>query len=243
MTSQEAADQGYEYLAQILAQHDLSTACMKIVGRSPDYVENFKVALHIKHEFEPERIKRITTSLIQDIVVRAKQSEGGEFNLLCGNTLVALCGGLESLVKDVVAASLLEDERLVERLRDQKLRISVSDALASDAEERARFIVDILYTEEGAKLGQAERFMRLLKSINRDTDVKLDDNGRNNINEAFEIRNAIVHRGSRFDRRLKLKMPHFDQAVGTPIDVGETRFRAYRNSIMQFSGEIACWNL
>ncbi len=236
MTSFEAANQGYEYLAQIVGQHDLCTACLKIVGRQGHDVENIKVTLHEKHGFDPERTRRITSVVVQDIIDQAKLSECQEFSLLCTNTLVALCGGLENLVKDVVALAFVENIQFVEKLADQSLRVYASDILTRTDEERARSLVDALYQKEGAKRGHTERFMQFLRYIDRE--IAIEKQSGTAIDEAYEVRNAIVHRGSKIDHRLVKGVPNLSQEIGHPIDVGESKFRAYRKAILQFADKI-----
>src|SRR6266446_3033421 len=236
MTSFEAANQGYEYLAQIVGQHDLCTACLKIVGRQDVYVENVKAILHQKHGFDPERTRKITSALIQDIIGQAKLSERQEFSLLCANTLVALCGGLENLVKDVVAAAFLENIQFVEKLADQSLRVYASDMLIRSDEERARSLVDGLYQKESARRGHTERFMQILRYIDRE--IEIERQSHTAIDEAYEVRNVIVHRGGKVDARLIKSVPTLNQNIGNPVDIGESVFRGYRRAILQFADKI-----
>jgi hypothetical protein len=157
MTPFDTANQGYQYLADIIAQHNLCTACMKIVGGQDALVESIRAILKMRRKFEPERIRQITPSLVKSLISQAKRSEHNEFTLLSRNTLVALCGGLESLVKDVVAAEFLENPEWVDKFNDRSLRFRASDLLVHDDLERARLLVDALYQAEGAKSGQTER--------------------------------------------------------------------------------------
>lgn len=237
MKSAEVAIQGDMYLAQILAQHNLCTAAIKIISRQDDYVENIKVLLHQKNKFEPDRIRNISSDLVRKIITEAKQSETEEFSLLCRNTLVALCGGLEILVKDVVAAKFIERPAFVEELGDRKLRIRAADFLSYTDEDRARALVDALYKDLPTGHSHVEKFKKLFQFVGENIGVMTEKKYQDKIDEAYELRNAIVHRGSKVDLQLKASVPHFN--LGEPIEMGDSMFRMYRDAMLKFAGEIA----
>ncbi len=243
MTSFEIANQGYAYLDQIGAQHDVCTACIKIVSRQDPLAENILALLHTKHHFTPERIKGITLNLVKRLIDDAKQTEHEEFFLICRNTLVALCGGLENLVKDVVAQELLENPSFLEKLGKRQLRIPASDLLAGTDEERARLLVDTLYFEESTKNGHVEKFMRLFEYIDRKGEMEVEEKVKSAIDEAFEVRNVIVHRGSKVDKRLKDRVKNFDQEIGEFVNLRNARFQSYRSAIFAFAAKPTLWNL
>ena len=233
MNSYDIAFQGWEYLVQLIKQHDLCTACVKIVSKQDVLVENIKVSLHQKHHFQPEKTKAITSALIQNIIAEAKQAEGTEFSLLCRNTLVALCGGLESLVKDVVSASILEKKNNLEKLGNRSMKIELVDLLAKSDEERARIFVDSLFREETSKNGHTNKLLRLLEYV--DGKIEVDRQIQLTIDEAFEVRNVIVHRGSKVDDQLKSKIPNIRQEVGDSVEMSTLVFRSYKDAIFNFA--------
>ena len=243
MTPFDVATQGHAYLDQINNQHDLCTACLKIVSRQQDYVENIKVLMHQKNNFDPKRIEKITSDFIQRIMENASETERGEFSLLCQNTLVALCGGLENLVKDFVAAAFLFEPELMRKLEDRSIRFSVSSVIFGTDDERSRLLVDELYREEGARHGQFLRFFRLLDYIDSGMlkghwDKKQVSAISNDINEAYEVRNAIVHHGGKIDQRLASRIPSLASAVGSPIVFDSQRLQRYRHAIKQFAWQM-----
>jgi len=228
----------FEFLAQIAVQHDLSTACLKIVGSSPALVENFRTTLLLRSKFDPEKVKRISSKFVESIVVQARSLEQAEFSLLSGNTLVALCGGLENLVKETVWVKLMENPALVSKLGEQRaIKVSLEEFLSSGQEERARLIVDRAYRESGARHGPYERFLLLLKTVEAvPTEPPKDD--RKAIDDAFEVRNAIVHNGSRIDRRLLVKVGNEEVAIGNPFELHEHDFKRYRTAILKLASVI-----
>lgn len=234
----EVADQSYAYLVQILHQHDLCTACLKIVSRQQDYVENIQVLMHQKNSFDPQKVEKITPELIRGIMEGAGKIESEEFSLLCRNTLVALCGGLESLVKDYVAAYFLHEPERLRHFDGRSFRLPISSVIFGTDEERARVLVDELYRDEGAKQGHARRFLRLLGYLDPKWDTKTASKVSSDLDEAYEVRNAIVHHGGRVDQRLASKVSSLDLEVGSPIDLNEQRFGRYRHAILEFAGQI-----
>lgn len=243
MSPYEVAGEGHAYLSQIVDQHDLCTACLKIVSRQQDYVENIKVLMHQKNSFDPKRIEKITPALILRIMERAGETESEEFSVLCRNTLVALCGGLESLIKDVVAAIFLEKPEHLRKFEGRSLRFPVSSIVLGTGEERARLFVDELYRDEGVKHGQAHRFLRLLGYVDREWDMKPVGEVNGDLDEAYEVRNAIVHRGGKIDQRLATKVSGFAAQVGSPIKMNEERFHRYRGAILKFAGQTQMFDL
>ncbi len=243
MTPFDVAAQGHAYLDQINNQHDLCTACLKIVSRQPDYVENIKVLMHQKNSFDPKRIKKITSNFIKGIVKNAGETEKGEFSMLRQNTLVALCGGLENLVKDFVAAAFLFEPELMRKLEDRSIRFSVSSVIFGTDDERSRMLVDELYREEGARHGQFHRFFRLLNYIDSGAlkghwDKKQVSAISSDIDEVYEVRNAIVHHGGKIDQRLASRISSFASIVGSPIVLDSQRFQRYRNAINKFAWQM-----
>ena len=236
MTSFDVALQGNAYLQQIVSQHDICSACLKIVGQQEALVENIQAVLHVKHQYQPDKTKVITTTLIRKIIAEAKQIERTEFSLLCRNTLVALCGGLESQVKNVIASIVLEDERILKKFANRAIKIDVGDILAKTDRERARVIVEVLYREESAKSGHSRKLLRLLESV--DCKVSIDANVLAGIDEAFEVRNVIVHRGGKIDQQLKSKAPDIRQEIGDDVDLSGSKFPNYRDAIMALSEAI-----
>jgi hypothetical protein len=244
MTPFDVAIHGHAYLDQINYQHDLCTACLKIVSRQQDYVENIKVLMHQKNNFDPKRIKEITSDFIQRIMENAGETERGEFYLLCQNTLVALCGGLENLVKDFVAAAFLFEPELMRKLEDRSIRFSVSSVIFGTDDERSRLLVDELYREEGARHGQFHRFFRLLDYIDSGVfkghwDKKQVSAISSDIDEAYEVRNAIVHHGGKIDQRLASRIPSLASVAGSTIVLDSQRFQRYRNAINKFSQQLS----
>ena len=238
MNAFDKAIQGLAYLEQIALQHDICTACLKIVSKQDSLEETIKVILHQKHHFQPEKTKVITTALIQSIIAEAKQAERNEFSLLCRNTLVALCGGLECLVKDVVAASILENENLQEKIRS-KAKIKLKLPLVKGDEEGARVLVDSCYKKVPSEHGHTRKFLLLLEDggIVADGDVQLT------IDEAFAVRNVIVHHGSKVDKRLKSKFPNIQREIGDFVDMSAPVFQNYRKTIIGFAGSVSSFIL
>ena len=237
MSPFEVAIQSHAYLVQIVEQHDLCTACLKIVGRQQDYVENIKVLIHQKNRFDPKRIENITPSLILGIKESAKKTESEEFPLLCRNSLVTLCGGLESLVKDYVAAIFLVEPERLRNFDGRSFRFPVSSIIFGTDEERARLFVDELYRDEGTKHGHTRLFLRLLRYVDRDIDMKTVSAISSDLDEAYEVRNTIVHHGGKIDRRLASKVSSFASEIGSSIEMNEERFRRYRHAILEFAGQ------
>ena len=243
MTPFDIATQGHAYLDQINNQHDLCTACFKIVSRQQDYVENIKVLMHQKNNFDPKRTENITSDFIRRIIEKAGETERDEFPLLCQNTLVALCGGLENLVKDFVAAAFLFEPDLMRKLEDRLIRFSVSSVIFGTDDERSRLLVDELYREEGARHGQFHRLFRLLDYIDSGAlkghwDKKLVSAISSDVDEAYEVRNAIVHHGGKVDQRLASRIPSLASAVGSTIVLDSQIFQRYRNAISKFAWQM-----
>lgn len=235
-----AHEAGWVLLDQIIKQHDLATACLKIVGQGESLVEQLTVQMRQKHDFAPTKVKTITSNLLRDIIQTARNTEKTEFWLLCNNTIVALCGALESMAKDVAAYEITRSGWPDSDAQERKFKFSAHEFLTMNPHEKARIIVDRVFDEERTRNGYGSRLEAILSictPFKVDTDIKLA------VDEAYEMRNAIVHRGALFDRKLVAKLPRFEAEIGRPIRIVGADFNRYRKSIQEFASEISCRNL
>ena len=58
------------------------------------------------------------------------------------------------------------------------------------------------------------------------------------IDEAFAVRNVIVHHGSKVDKRLKSKFPNIQQEIGDFVDVSAPVFQSYKKTIIDFAQSV-----
>ena len=238
MSPYEVALQCDAYLREIADQHDLCTACLKIVSRQQDYVENVMVLMHQKNGFDPEKVAKITPAFIRELMASAGKTESDGFSILCRSTLVALCGGLENFIKDYVAANILSDPAHCRNLNGRSFKVPASSLVLSTDEERVAFVVDELYRDEGTKTGHTNLFLRLLEYVDQRRNLDTVIEMRTDLDEAYVVRNAIVHNGGRIDQRLASKVPRFAPEVGNTIQMNEQTFRRYRNALLKFAGQI-----
>jgi hypothetical protein len=83
----------------------------------------------------------------------------------------------------------------------------------------------------------------MFRYINREADMKVKKQTQKAIDEAYEVRNVIVHRGGKIDHRLKSRAPDFEGEIDQQIELKATRFLEYQTAILEFAGMPSMWNL
>jgi hypothetical protein len=132
----------------------------------------------------------------------AKTEVENGFPRLFGQATVTLWGSLETLILDLAATILANDEsiRREKSIRDVQIQVSLYDAMTPA--ERNLYIVNKL-DERTSKLtgGGINRFEDLLRIFLLGGSV--DEAIKDAIHEFSHVRNVIVHRRGRADRRLE----------------------------------------
>lgn len=155
------------------------------------------------------------------------------FPLLHSQAIISLWSSLEALIENFLAA-WLENEptaRLIDPVR--KLKISMWQYDEMNSGERNLYTVELLEREVNSPLNQGvARFESLLDVFGFGGGTTEDV--RKDIFEMNHIRNVLVHRRGRADRRLVDACPWLELKVGEPIQVSHQQFGRYYISTTQY---------
>lgn len=159
---------------------------------------------------------------------------------------VVLWGALEAAVRDFVANLISEFPQARSSDQVAKLKIRFAEYEALSKEERAEYLVEQLEREISAPLKQGVgRFETLLAAVN--VSVTVGDDVRRTLHEMCAVRNVLVHRAGRADRRFIGQCPWIPVSEGEAVRVTRARYSEYNKAVRAFtvlvirSGASAVW--
>ena len=167
----------------------------------------------------------------------AEKERDNGFPLLHAHTVVGLWGALEAAIEDMLVGILCEEPERLQKEPFSKVRISISDFEQLDKEQRMRLLFDELQrsTGGGQKYG-ADKFEGLLDRFG--LSGPLDPEIKKDMREIHHVRNVIVHRASRADRRLVEGCPWMGLHVGDLVTVSHEAFARYFVALEDYLGII-----
>lgn len=165
---------------------------------------------------EPEEQARLNSNLTE----AKKEAELAEnecktgFPLLHAHALVAMWAALEVAIEDMLVSILLNEPEVLKKEAFAKVRVSLSEFESKNKEERMRFLIADLGRNLGRRNG-VEAFEALLQHF--DLSGHVEDDVRKMIWQTHHLRNVVVHRASRADRRLVEACPWLGLNVNDPV--------------------------
>jgi hypothetical protein len=157
-----------------------------------------------------------------------------DFLKLRAHSLVDEWGALEVLVDDLLVAWFTNSPALLSKRETAKLRIPLGEFQQLDDEERLRFLVQELARDRKADLkAGVTRFEVLLGAIDLDGEVR--GSLKRDVFEAHQVRNAIVHRRGRADRRLLAACPWMPIEIGEHVPLHEANHVRYEVGILSYA--------
>jgi hypothetical protein len=173
---------------------------------------------------EPEEQNKLSSDLVEakkEAELAEKECKTG-FPLLHAHALVAMWAALEVAIEDMLVGILLNEPIVLKKEAFAKLRVPLADFETKDKEERMRYLL----AELGRNLGRhngVEAFECLLGHF--DLSGSVDEHDRKVLWEMHHLRNVIVHRASRADRRLVDACPWLRLKVNDPVTISHKFIR------------------
>lgn len=151
------------------------------------------------------------------------------FPILMAQCVVGIWGALEVAIEDTLVSLLLHEPELTGREVFSKVKVPLTEFQRMDEEERARFLVSELDREFGAgrRLG-VDGFERLLSAVGLAGTVS--NEVKKEIREWHSLRNVIVHRASKADRRLTTDCPWLTLKAGERVVVSYEMLGKYKTA-------------
>jgi hypothetical protein len=168
-------------------------------------------------------------------LARREIAEG--FPLLHANHALALWSCLEATIRSFIALWLENKKDALQADAVQKLRVRIGEYEPLKGEERFFYILDRLEQESSAPLrGGINRFETILEPFGLSGSV--DETVQRNLFELSSVRNCIMHRGGKADRRLIEACPWLGLLAGQSIIINSQATNRYVRSVMNYVTEL-----
>jgi hypothetical protein len=216
---------------------NLAIQGISMIRAMPKIVDS--VALAEGREGEPEHTRDQKMAEEAAALARTEVEQG--FPLLLAHNVVALWSLLEALIRTFVAEWVANYPEAMWVPAVSKLKITLGEYHSIPDEEKPLRIAELLEEGLGAGLKRGvNRYEAILKPFGLDGEVAAET--KKAIYELGEIRNAIVHRGGRADRRLAETCPWLDVKPGENIivsrDIYARCFIAVHNYVVQLVARV-----
>lgn len=175
-----------------------------------------------------ERIARA-----EEIASFARREVEQDFRTIVGHACVATWSALEAFVEDLIVACLENHPNLMEHDAFAKLRVPFAEFIVLTDDERRRMLVQELErsSRSSYRLGVA-RFESMLEAVGLSGPAPEDC--RKTLLELSEVRNCLVHRSGKADRRLLRLCPWLGLELGATISLGMNDFDRYSAAIAEY---------
>jgi hypothetical protein len=167
---------------------------------------------------DPEEAARLSAD-IDEAKKEAELAENEEkagFPLLHAHALVGIWAALEAAIEDTLVGIMLNEPDVLKKEVFAKIRVPLVDFETKDKEERMRFLIAELGRNLGRKNG-VDAFEVLLQQFDLSGDI--DEEVRKLIWQTHHLRNVLVHRASRADRRLVEGCPWLQLKINDPVSI------------------------
>ena len=182
-------------------------------------------------EFEERRKKA------QKLEAWALQQVAPGFPYLYELLLIRLWCILENLVEQIAVSRLRNISALDQHESLARLRIPIFDFMSLDQEERAAFVYEELCKSIATKERRgAGKFEAVLAAVGMGG--PLDDSVSRILLEASVVRNLIIHKGGKTDRRSESACSWLSAKFGTIISLDSRHFYSYALAVRWYIQEM-----
>ena len=203
-----------------------------------DLVERINAFLGEAGRFKTPEERERAEIHAKEIQSFALDQRASGFSYLYTLAAVRLWGIIEACVDDLVAGALTTIEECKDRDLLFRLKGPLLEFRSASADEQAEFLAELLKSAVDAtlKLG-AGRFEALLDPCG--LGGGLDDQVRRVLLELSQVRNLVVHKSGRVDRRLLEQCPWLRHTLGEALHTSATDFGIYSSGVYWYLMELA----
>lgn len=224
---------------EILRVHTAAIVAFEVVAALPNAPELVAANAHLKRGMAPTVLRPDLSDYSDQVLVSMATEKANKFAVIRGSALVAVCGAFEYLVKATfVNHAALDPLAAAGLLANARLRLSVADVLGLSEIEKWFAIADRLFDQLSEAHphmhSRVERFFldftympwgkRQLSAF-KERMAKVDAK---KFNEAFLVRNCLVHNGARVSTQLSRGT---GKIVGKPITFASGELNAMLTSL------------
>jgi hypothetical protein len=214
-----------DFLASQVKTTRLINAAVLELHRFPQSI-NLMQKVDELRRFKGDDIDDDATKRAEDDAPVIKDETDKGFPFFYGLATVAIWGGLEAFIEDLLALCLENDSSLMSLESVAKIKVSISRFEAMPLEQRRHYIIDTIERDMQSKYKQGvSRFESLLGVFGLGGSV--DDNTKRTLLEIAGVRNVLVHRSGIADERLVTTCPWLGIKIGQTVRVDRSTFSRY----------------
>ncbi len=192
-----------------------------------------KSAKHLKGDgvgFLPDLLEDDTAI---ELVKYAEEESKRGYPILTAQVAVALWGGLEALVEDLLVALITSRSEVysLEPLGNVKVKLAIFELM--DKEDRARYLLRELDTKSAGSRNGVNAFEPLLDHFGLSGAVK--EKTKEALFELSQVRNIIVHRLHLVDSRFHKECSRLGYKKGDRLIVNREQVNRYVDSIYDYT--------
>jgi hypothetical protein len=203
----------------------LSVKGIQVITSMPTVIAAIRKATNTYNEERAGKMEALAELAIREV------NKG--FPLLFAQGTILLWSSLEFLVKDFLICWLLNEPSAMQIDAVQKLKIPLAQYNTMTVEERHYFIIDSLERETQAILKRGiSRFETSLAIFGLSGDI--DKEIQKNLFELSNMRNVLVHRRGKADRKFVEACPWLNLTLGEPVTVAAPAFQRYSDSVTEY---------
>src|ERR1039457_5671193 len=214
---------------------DLSRSGIRSATVSPEIVEF--LARGDGSEQEPTVVKKLQDA--RAMAEFAQREIDNDFPVLHAQAVVSLWGSLETLSLTVVADWIMNSPEILHQDPWRGLKVKVGEYETLDGEQKASHLASSIDQGLGGPLKSGvTRFESLLETVGLKGSVS--DEVRRGLWELHQIRNGIVHKRGKADRKFCDACPWLGLEPGTNISVTSEMYKSYYVTSHKYVVELIC---
>lgn len=234
-------DAAYRAAAQTLLEFDSKeTALDRLVHltmfgiRQVEYHPKLVEAL-IVGEPDEDEADRLASARAQGALARTELEN--DFPLLHAQAVTTLWSALEASIRNLFASLLQHVPKTRETEAYSRIRVRVADYESLQDFEKHLYLVDAFEETLGTRRATGlERFEILFRAFGMSSEIEGDVV--TCLLELYHLRNVIVHRHSKVDRRLLVDCSWIRQAEGEELQISHAQYHQYRTAISIYIFEV-----
>lgn len=198
-------DLAYDNYESVRRNYFVSLMAAKLMLGNDHAKDQIDAHLQAVGGFDPKVDKSRLRALGDDLVDWANEESATDFQGIRRAYLVSACGALENLAKCCFVSWVNDDPATIERISARKLSVSLSEFVDGDRQERIFAAADRIFQDTGGRR-HFQKFCTYVKPLippqNETELANFDTVDPESFDEAFMVRNRLVHHGARAEPRL-----------------------------------------
>lgn len=219
---------------EIASLHKFVNSAQLGVGFTAHLPELLKLMPEVLNALPPEGSDEYTYAALAQWA-DAEAGRGSPY--IFGLGAVRLVTVLETLIGEICVELISRHPETLDLEVFQRLKGPLLEFARASESERIEYLLDLLTQETRARLKPGVgRFEPILNAVGLGGAV--DDRARRRLLELLEMRNIIIHRNSRADRRLLARCPWLGTAPSSVVQVDSQMFTRYATAVRYYALEL-----